>query len=98
MKDETISVKVEIAGRPFPVKVKPEEEIFVNDAVNLLNEKYNEFKKQFPGKEAVDYLAMSSLMNVMEQLKEKNDNAVAVKNFDEVFTQLDASLSEALKK
>ena len=98
MKDETISVKVEIAGRPFPVKVKPEEENFVTESARLINEKFSEMKKQFPGKETSDYLAMSALMNMMEQLKEKNENAVSVKNYSENLQQMDSAISEALKK
>ena len=68
-----VSVKVEIAGGFYPVKVKDNEEANVKRAVELINEKISEFEKKFGIKDKKDVLAMVSLQLISELLKDKNN-------------------------
>ena len=68
-----VSVKVEIAGGFYPVKVKANDEANVKRAVELINEKISEFEKKFGIKDKKDVLAMVSLQLISELLKDKNN-------------------------
>ncbi len=68
-----VSVKVEIAGGFYPIKVKANDEANVKQAVELINEKISEFEKKFGIKDKKDVLAMVSLQLISELLKDKNN-------------------------
>jgi len=42
--ENTISIKVWLAGRAYPIRIKPEEESAVRKAVKLADEKVNEMR------------------------------------------------------
>jgi cell division protein ZapA len=67
-----VSVKVEIAGGFYPVKVSAEDESNVKQAVELINKKISEFEKKFGIKDKKDVLAMVSLQLISELLRDKN--------------------------
>ncbi|MEP7129006.1 MAG: cell division protein ZapA [Chitinophagales bacterium] len=72
---EIISINVTIGDRMYPLKVRGEDEPVVRQAEQLLNHKYSEFQLRFSGQEKLDYLAMSSLMNMVEVMKQQEDVA-----------------------
>ncbi|MBK9731486.1 MAG: cell division protein ZapA [Chitinophagaceae bacterium] len=72
---EIISINVTIGDRMYPLKVRGEDEPVVRQAEQLLNHKYSEFQLRFSGQEKLDYLAMSSLMNMVEVMKQQEDIA-----------------------
>ncbi len=67
-----VSVKVEIAGGIYPLKVKSEDENSVKQAVELINHKISEFEKSYGVKDKKDVLAMVALQLVSELQKHKN--------------------------
>lgn len=70
---DVISLNVTIGDRIYPLKVRMEDEAIVRQAEQLINHKYAEFQLRFSGQEKLDYLAMSALMNMVEQIKEHQD-------------------------
>ncbi len=66
-----VSVKVEIAGGFYPLKVKAEDEANVKQAVELINKKVSEIEQKFGIKDKKDVLAMVSLQLISELLKDK---------------------------
>jgi cell division protein ZapA (FtsZ GTPase activity inhibitor) len=66
-----VSVKVEIAGGLYPLKVKSEDERNVKQAVELINRKISEFERTYGVKDKKDILAMVALQLVSELQKEK---------------------------
>lgn len=70
---DVISLNVTIGDRIYPLKVRMEDEAIVRQAEQLINHKYAEFQLRFSGQEKLDYLAMSALMNMVEQIKEYQD-------------------------
>ncbi len=66
-----VSVKVEIAGGLYPLKVKSEDERSVKQAVELINRKISEFERTYGIKDKKDILAMVALQLVSELQKEK---------------------------
>ncbi|MBC7696399.1 MAG: cell division protein ZapA [Burkholderiales bacterium] len=67
-----VSVKVEIAGGLYTLKVKNEDESSVKQAVELINQKISEFEKNYGVKDKKDVLAMVTLQLVSQLVKEKN--------------------------
>ena len=53
-----VSVKVEIAGGFYPLKVKADDEANVKQAVELINQKISEFERTYGVKDKKDVLAM----------------------------------------
>jgi cell division protein ZapA (FtsZ GTPase activity inhibitor) len=66
-----VSVKVEIAGGLYPLKVKSEDERSVKQAVELINRKILEFERTYGVKDKKDILAMVALQLVSELQKAK---------------------------
>lgn len=66
------SVKVEIAGGYYSLKLKAEDESSVKQVVEIINNKISDFEKKFGVKDKKDVLAMVSLQYISELMKEKN--------------------------
>lgn len=56
-----IAIKVDIAGRTYPLNVKPEEEANVRKAAEMINESYFKLKDAYPMTDLRDLLSMASL-------------------------------------
>ena len=67
-----VSVKVEIAGGLYTLKIKNEDESNVKQAVELINQKISEFEKIYGVKDKKDLMAMVALQLVSQLAKEKN--------------------------
>lgn len=93
---ELIHINVIIADRPYPLKIKQEEEEGIRKAAKFVNEKVKEFSHVYAAKDKQDYLAMCSLMMAVEVLKHEeapagqSDSAVA--QLSELNTLLDQAL------
>ena len=67
-----ISLKVEIAGSSYPLKLESKDESNIKQAVELINKKISEFEKKFGIKDRKDVLAMVSLQLVSELVNDRN--------------------------
>ncbi len=67
-----VSVKVEIAGGLYPLRIKSEDERNVRQAVELINQKISELERTYGVKDKKDVLAMVALQLVSELYKQKN--------------------------
>jgi cell division protein ZapA len=67
-----VSVKVEIAGGLYTLKIKNEDESNVKQAVELINQKISEFERNYGVKDKKDLMAMVALQLVSQLAKEKN--------------------------
>lgn len=59
--EEQISIKVSIADRLYPLRIKAAEEESVRKAVKLINDKEKNYRDQFAMKDKQDALAITSL-------------------------------------
>lgn len=71
-----IKVKIEIAGRQYPLNVKPEEELMLRKAGKEINELVRSFERQFAINDKQDVLAMICLQlnGKIHKLQEQNQN------------------------
>ena len=68
-----VSIKVEIAGGMYPLKVRTEDEENVRRVVDLINTKIVEFEKSYAVKDKKDVLAMV-MLHLVAQFYQKAEN------------------------
>lgn len=95
---ETISINVTIGDRMYPMKVRSEDEPIVREAEQLLNHKYSEFQLRFSGQEKLDYLAMSSLMNLVEVMKQQQDGSIIQDALKAKLSEVNQLVMDGLKR
>ena len=93
MSKELISINLVVADRPYPLKIKPEEEETVRRAAKGLNEKVKQLQGQYAAKDKQDYLAMCALMSEVENLNNKEKVTTEDTSFMDKLTELDSMLS-----
>ena len=91
---ELININLVIADRPYPLKIKPEEEEVVRRAAKKLNSKVKELQGQYAAKDKQDYLAMCALMNEVENLGNKEKITINDTSFIDKLNELDVLLSQ----
>ena len=83
MQEEDLkSVIITIAGRPFPVKVDSEENVYVKDLENEINARIMGFQKTYPTRDKLDCVIMSLLAYTFDLQKKPtlgDQEEVAVK-------------------
>lgn len=97
MSSELININVVIADRPYPLRVKPEEEERVRNAARDINNKVKQFQTQYAGKDKQDFLAMSALMYAVEASSFQNKTVINDTSFIEKLDELDQLLTTILK-
>ncbi len=75
---DQLSVKVKIADREYPLKVKQHEEERIRLAAKMLNEKIKKFRELFGKDDKQDLLAMTAFDLMVEKIKQ--DEVLALSN------------------
>ena len=94
MSDETISIKVWLAGRSYPIRIKPEEESAVRKAVKLADEKIHEMKAQYAGKDDQDFMAMTLLTYAADSAIESFANPLLQQELSHLSGKIDKALGK----
>lgn len=66
---ETKNITVVIAGRPYPLKIKGEDEPAIRKIVKEVNEKINKFQLTYTRKDKQDCLSMALLTYAVDLFK-----------------------------
>lgn len=64
--EETISISVMIAGRAYPIRIKPQDEKAIKEIVHDINEKIKQFQMTYKSKDKMDCMAMALLTYAVE--------------------------------
>ena len=94
VKWNTVSLKIIIAGRTYPLTVKKEEEQAVQYAARLINEKVKEFEQNYSVRDKQDLLAMSALNLLATQQNTPKKSP----ELESEINQLDLFVSDYLQK
>lgn len=104
---EMTNIKVSIAGRPYPLKVKPGDEQTIRSIVEKVNEKVNQFQKMYTKKDKQDCLSMALLTYAVDlhkaqssdhtQQSSATDNSAEQIALSDKIHQLDELLENLLK-
>ena len=92
-----VSVKVEVAGGLYPLKVKQEDENIVKQAVELINQKIAEFEKNYGIKDKKDVLAMVTIQLVTELQKQNKHIHQELSTLHEVLNDVERMLVQHQK-
>ncbi|MBV6405115.1 MAG: cell division protein ZapA [Flavobacteriales bacterium] len=58
---EDLSIRIEIAGRAYPLNIHPDEEQHIRQAAQEINESMDRLRKHYPLTDKQDLLAMAAL-------------------------------------
>ena len=90
-----LSIKIRIAEREYPMRVKEEEEERLRIVGKLLNERLKFFKDQFGIQDKQDLLAMVAFETMVEKLKLEDEKNQHLSKVGQQLTVLDELLSSA---
>ena len=95
MNNEMLSIKVQIAERFYPLKIKRQDEEKIRKAANLINDKVLQYQQRYTDKDAQDFMAMAALQFVINLLDcEQQQNVVSL---EKELGILSSELDELLK-
>ena len=96
MTEEMLSIKVQIAERFYPLKIKRQDEEKIRKAARLINDKVLQYKQRYTDKDAQDFMAMAALQFVISLIDcEQQQNVVSL---EEELGSLNSELEELLKE
>lgn len=93
---DELSVKIKIADREYPMKVKRQEEEKVRAAGKLINEKIKRYREQFGIDDKQDLLAMVAFDCLVDKLAEEESLQEIDETVAEKVNQLNQLVSQAL--
>ena len=92
-----LAIKIRIAEREYPMRVKEEEEERLRVVGKLLNERIRFFKDQFGIQDKQDLLAMVAFETMVEKLKMEEEKNSHLASVGQQLSVLDDLLSSATK-
>ncbi len=92
--EDMLSIKVQIAERFYPLKIKRQDEEKIRKAARLINEKVLQYKQRYSDKDTQDFVAMAALQFVINLLDcEQQQNVVSLgKELNVLSSELDELL------
>jgi cell division protein ZapA len=93
---EELSIKIRIAEREYPMKVKREDEERVRMASRLINEKLKSYKDQFGIDDKQDLLAMVAFDSLVEKMTTEETHQVIDQTVLEKVSHLNQLVSQSI--
>lgn len=93
---EEISIKVSIADRIYPLKIKLSEEENIRKAAKMINEQIKEIQKNYAVNDKQDLLSMYALQLATENLDLKSRTYIEDKDVIKIIDNLDTNLQKVL--
>jgi cell division protein ZapA len=95
MNENMLSIKVQVAERFYPLKIKRQDEEKIRKAARLINDKVLQYKQRYTDKDTQDFMAMAALQFVINLLDcEQQQNVVSL---EKELGVLSSELDELLK-
>lgn len=93
---ETLSIRLKIGDREYPMKVKVQDEAKIRRAGKLINEKIKRYREEFGLDDKQDLLAMVAFDSMMEALDLKETNAEGSEKVKTTIQEINAQLTSIL--
>ncbi|WP_075590770.1 cell division protein ZapA [Labilibacter marinus] len=93
--DDMLSIRVNVADRFYPLKIKRVDEERIRKAAKMINDKVLQYKQHYSDKDLQDFLGMASLQFVIKllELEEKQDTSPIIEAARELNHELDDILA-----
>ena len=96
MTEDMLSIKVQIAERFYPLKIKRQDEEKIRKAARSINDKVLQYKQRYTDKDTQDFMAMAALQFVINLIDcEQQQNVVSL---EEELNSLSSELDDLLKE
>ena len=96
--EDLIPVTLWLAGRGYRIKIKPQDEEGIRLAVKIADEKVNELRNSYIGKDDHDFLAMALLMYATDQVTEGGGLNIVQKNIvNNMIEKVDQAFEEKVE-
>lgn len=93
---EELSIKIKIADREYPMKVKRDDEERVRMASRLINEKIKSYREQFGIDDKQDLLAMVAFDSLVEKMATEETHQLVDQTVFEKVTHLNHLVSQSI--
>ncbi len=93
---ETLSIRLKIGTREYPMSVTMEDEAKIRLAGKLINEKLKKYKEEYGLDDSQDLLAMVAFDCMVESLESNEVNAEDSAKIKESLTQINTLLTDSL--
>ena len=93
-----ISIKVSIANRIYPLKIRMEEEENVRRAVKLINDKIKNYEENFSVRDKQDLLAMCAIQLATEVINGESSSVNESGLVTETLSELDSFITSYLQQ
>ncbi len=91
-----LSIKIKIADREYPMRVKPDDEEKIRKAGKLINEKIKSYKEKFGIDDKQDLLAMVSFDILIDKLETDRNMENSDENISNKINYLNNLISQSL--
>ena len=94
MTDELMPVTLWLAGRSYRIRIKPEEEQAVRRAARLADEKINEMRNHYAGKDDQDFIAMVLLSYAIDSAEGALNDPMLTAEINGMSRKIDKALND----
>src|SRR5699024_3359346 len=94
----SISIKINIADRIYPLRIKTEEEEAIRHAAKLINEKIKELQDNYAVRDQQDLLSMCVLQHAVRMIQSERAVEVGQSELQESVRELASLLAEFFEK
>ena len=77
MAEELIPINILIADRTYRIRTNQKDEEIVRKTLKVINDKIDEFKTQFPGKDMQDYISMVIIWHATQVAADNNPGMIS---------------------
>jgi cell division protein ZapA len=93
---DELSIRIRIADREYPMKVKKEDEERVREAGRLINEKIKSYKEEFGLEDKIDLLAMVAFDYLVDKMASEETAGNLNTAIAEKFNHLNQLVSQSI--
>jgi cell division protein ZapA (FtsZ GTPase activity inhibitor) len=93
---ETLSIRLKIGDREYPMKVKTEDEAKIRQAGKLINDKLKRYREEFGLDDKQDLLAMVAFDSMVQSMEQNEINAEDSKIVQSKVVQINELLESLL--
>ena len=96
MTEDKLSIRISIADRYYPLKIVAADEERIRIAAKRINEKIEQYRRRYAGRDIQDALSMATLQFVIRLIESENNENIEplVKELDSITTQIEAYIQK----
>ena len=92
MSDNLIPITIWLSNRGYRIRIKPEEESTIRQAAKLADDKINELRSNYAGKDDQDFIAMCLLAYAIDISTDTTKDPVINQEINNIIARLDEVL------